>query len=214
MRIKSVKYGVMSFGPAVGQRSLLLEFESDEGEGSLWEQFLALIDENSLNEQYLQGINGSKTVFFIFRGGEIEKAENEKAFDEFLAQLSQASLELQKSPDVKKTNMGKLSPPYLIFAGKPTVFSGSRDFYQRFNTVIALVQKRVPYSSVAHQEMMNHQFSTTAVWARTAEDVPGFRTPKVSVVAQSDDESLSFLAISKNYRYYRDYSTDMTFVFW
>jgi hypothetical protein len=210
MRVESIRYGILPFGPSTGQRSLLINIVDSEEEGELLEaSFTNEISKRGLFDQFIEAINGTQSTHLVFMVGTIEKSPNAKEWNDFIAQVSRTSLELQRAPDITKTKLGDLRAPFLVFLGVPRVVSGPRDFYQHFNCVIALIDGD-DFSQLALQEMMNHQFSTTVIRAAYTSDIvklPSTIT-KISILDAGQSNELVSHCIEKNFRYYRDYRGD------
>jgi hypothetical protein len=204
MKIDSIEYGMYTFGPMIGQRCLEVAFK--EGESTdLYAEFKTALINSGHEEQFFDAINGSQSTFISFVGGLIEKGENAEEWGTFVQSISQQSLQLQKHPESLKTNMGQLRPPYFIFIGRPKVFTGSRDFYQNFNVVVAIIDN-AEYSQMALQEMLNHQFSVVVVPIDAMHKAPSLisSAKKKTVVIDGSGGQLVDYCLENSYRYYAD----------
>jgi hypothetical protein len=217
VKINNVTCGIPGAGPAVGQKTLMIEigegptydFSREDVVFPLYSDFKTIIDSDpKLSQAYREAIDGSMGCFITFKGGEIEKQENDAEFEAFFTLISHDSITLQKTIIGMGTkgikNPSQLNPPFLIFCGIPQVFTGRRDWYQHFRAVIARIYND-DYSQVALKEMMNHQFSSAILYVdeNPVDFLNGIISPKkVSVADISPRHSTRDWAIEKGYRYY------------
>jgi hypothetical protein len=207
MKIANTQYGIMTFGAAIGQRLLYITITDDTADTPLYDQLIAAVEDKK--DAYTACIDGSRSTFLAFKGGAIEKAENNPEWDLFAQRLSHESLAIQKS-----TNPGALRPPYMMYVGVPSTFTGIRDFYQNFNTVIALIDGP-SYSATALQEMVNHQFSQVVLKKQADGTVPEIKVGiRKAVVLDDAAGGLEEYCITNNIRYYRDYDSPQKLDVW
>jgi hypothetical protein len=156
MIIKSIKYGLVPFGPASGCRAFLIDIRAGEAkQGShLMAELEHQIEMKGLYHQFTSAIDGTNSSQIYFLGGDIEQLENSREWDEFAKALSKRSLETQQA--LKRID--QMKPPFMGWVGVPTVFSSTREFYQNFNLCMAMYADK--FSALAMQEILNHQFSS------------------------------------------------------
>jgi hypothetical protein len=174
MKIKSIDLRVPTYGPMFGQVGLYFDIEeSDEpiaevkksSDLQLYKDLKNVIKEKDLEKEYKDSLSNTQKYFWYWKGSAIEKIENAHEFDTLLDAMSHEALELQKGI-IGLNDKGELKdpkalrPPFSIFIGVPKVFSASRDFYQRFNWVIPVIDLRdgfeESFSEIALREMINH----------------------------------------------------------
>jgi len=162
LQINNINYGLIPFGPANGQPAIQIDITETEGDwekGKLFSDFKNMIEDKGLNQEYITAINGSLKNFLVFNGGYIEKENNYNEWDDFHIALSKDSVHTQTS---LKLTPDKLKPPFCIWVGHPTWFTGKNNFYQYFNCAYAIVRNG-NYAQLALQEIINHQFSTVCI---------------------------------------------------
>ena len=165
LKINKVDFGLIPFGPGNGQPAVKLDIgENDEelkknDHSTLYNDIVEKIKEQDLEQEWLNAINGTLSVFIVFTGGVIEKEKHWLEWDNFNRVLSRNSLDVQKT---LKLRPDQVRPPFCIWAGVPTDFTGNRQFYQYFNCTYGLLKNK-DYGQLALQEIINHQFSSIIV---------------------------------------------------
>lgn len=223
LRIREVLYGVPQFGPAAGQRGLDIEVYDDTGSDQSWDnknsydvpvyaEFKETLEKKGFSEVYTKAIDGSQGVFLYWKGGDVEKAEVKVEFEALVNSISQDSITLQKELMKQKKDFasamlaGGVRPPFMVWHGVPKVFSGTRDFYQSFNFVLAELDDGM--SEIALREILNHQNSQILVRADKESDLDKIPDKiairKVSVLDRSEGLGVYGRCVRDNYRYYKD----------
>lgn len=219
LKINSIQFGLIPYGPAIGQRSLLIEANNikdkkkisetdEEYTYDLYDDFKSKLDK--LEKHYIEAINGSSSVFLAFTGDFI-KNDNSQELDEFISKISSESVKIQKS---LKLTPDKIKPPFLVWVGTPKEVSSIRqntgDVYQYFNAVYILL-KSEKYNQLGVQQALNHQFSSICIYndidlALKIKNKYGI-DKKISMISQKDHELVQEKCLQYNFRYYKYFNS-------
>jgi len=226
LRCKSVKFGAMPYGPATGQRALEVTIEMDPDSTQGWNredprevpcynQFRDILERESLEAAYTKAIDGTQSVFLIFKGGSIETIDAAEEWNAFATAVTRDNIDFGKQIlklDPAALIKGQIKPPFMIYRGKPTVFTATRDWYQNFNVVLAEIDftdGAQGVSQVALQEMINHQNGQVMAFVDDVSQLGVFFQPmnqirKTCVVDVSEvvGQEIFDLCMERNYRYY------------
>jgi hypothetical protein len=232
LECRSVKLGVMPYGPAYGQRSIEIVLESKSDNFRSWthedvrsvpcyEDFITKVREAEIEGMYTKAIDSTQSVFLLFRGGSIERTEHAEEFNAFVKAVTGDCIDLAKrilKDDPAALIKGQVKPPFMIFFGQPLTFTATRDFYQHFNVVLPQIDFRAPLSNVSQialQEMLNHQNSVCLALVNQSHQLESFypqmnvirKTVVVDTTDEMDESRLIYSeCVKKNYRYVRYYS--------
>jgi hypothetical protein len=224
IQISKVSHGFIPYGPSIGQKGILIEFEETDVETDLYEDLKKEIKSNKLEKFYLDAINGTLTEFLLFKGGLFEKNDYEKEWSNLIDQIGHESITVQKT---LKINPDKLRPPFCIYVGLPQEFSSTRekigDVFQYFNVCYALLDQKQKFNNLGLQQLINHQFSVLCIKADKdfekyiTKELSKFNiTRKVSIIDTNNlvenSDKLIEKVLKTDYRYYLDLSNYENFL--
>jgi hypothetical protein len=157
------------------------KWNSKEGprEHPTFKEFSNLLSEKDLEPEYSKAIDGTQGTFLIFKGGELEKVENQSSFEALYAGITKDCIDFAKRiMETRPQSLitGEVKPPFMIFLGTPKVFSGTRDFYQSFNVLLPTIdfRKEEDFSQIALQEMTNHQNCVNLAFVSSKDQIEKF----------------------------------------
>jgi hypothetical protein len=215
---KRLDYGLIPYGPAIGQRAIKIDIgnnpETSYESGDLYRIFKQKIKEYELDKEYIEAINGSSSVFLLFKGGAIEKNENAEEWDEFFTALSKESVNVQKT--LKLDKQGKIRPPFCIWYGLPEEMSskraGTADVYQYFNNCFSIISLPLSkkFNGLGLQQLLNHQFSVLCIEYKEKETEELYESfkgkynliKKVSFIDSEDNTECIKFCLDNDLRYY------------
>jgi len=215
LEIKKIEFGLISTGAAIGNRAIFLEFEETEKhpKKSLFERLYNSILNSPIENYFIQAINGSHSVFLVFKSGPNDKIENFTEFNQFNIELSKKSIEIQKE---LKLAQHQMKPPFCIWVGNPKVFSAKNNYYQLFNClypIITINSNEPEYTQLALQECINHQFSTVLLniiefdEQKIKDLVNKFllKFNKVALIGSIENKKLTDYCLNRGYRFYPNF---------
>jgi hypothetical protein len=226
---KEFKFGLIPYGPAIGQRAIQIDIGSNIDtkyvKGDTYRIFKEKIKEADLEKQFIEAINGSSSIFLLFKGGGVELNENAIELQEFFLALGKESLEVQKT---LKLAVNKVKPPFCVWYGLPQEFSTKRentgDIFQYFNSCYLIFNSSEDkYNPLGLQQVLNHQFSMICmnyVENKTEKLYKELKekfnlTRKVAFIDENEQQSekCKQFCLSKDIRYYRYEKGDNLLIF-
>ena len=204
MKIESVNYSIIPYGPGTGDRALIVHVSDVKTEKicelaknfpnlsekeavaklaeaeakEMFDTLKALCSQSAVLSEQLELALIAKTQFY-FVGEAIVKADNAKTTLMFFDMISVESLNRQKN----SVHVTKLRPPFLGLVAKPTEYSGANSLYECFNyllidcSVDGISEKNLSdyYREFAMIEISRHQFSSFAFKIGTQADIDAFQ---------------------------------------
>lgn len=168
IRLKEVTYNLCAYGPAIAHPILTIEFEHSTEERTpeeLWSDIQEMIQGRvSLRDAYNLATSWKQTVYFLFKGPIFDDKESVEAYRFVFDAISRESAQMQRALlDAHTINAGQMRPPFFMWEGVPTVFTGTDSKYNDFNVVYTVLNSKTEYSPIALQQFMNNPFGTVLI---------------------------------------------------
>jgi hypothetical protein len=176
--------------------------------------FMSKLEALGLEGMYTKALDGTQSVFLLFRGGDIEKLESSEEWSAFYTAITRDNIDFGREVlklDPAALVKGNFKPPFMIYLGKPTTFTATRDWYQHFNIVLAKIDFREDeeISQIALQEILNHQNGQVLAIVDNVSQLDKFypsmsqlrKTIVVSTVL--GNKKIFDECLTKNYRYFQ-----------
>lgn len=201
IKIKKIEEGIFPYGSGFGMRMGHIHFEVDgTSVNSIEEAGKKLIEdyENKVKESGFENFATrwycGKAFCVISESGDsnLSSRENLPIFDELYVYLSKKSWEQQKAFGLH-TQMNALPISYF---GTPKEYSGTDQFFERFNLIYINADTTDNYNALAEAEALRVPNSTLLFFPKSKEDVDKFLKDHVRTELQY--LSSKFVAIFNN----------------
>lgn len=242
--IEKVAYGKVPYGPGSGDTSVAVYFNEVEGEYDyeplpetdgkkpteeqnvaygLMSDLLAKLKEADLENRWSEVLCAQTYVYFI--GDCIASKENRPYSAAFLELVDKTAVEIQRriiesrvkgDEERKSALMKQLAAPLTCFVCKPTYFTGSDDFYERFRIIICkypLDSKEPGFNQMSVVQIGNHNFSVAifdiddfanqkSIIEDAYESIQAITTPpaRTFIIDHKGDIEVAKYALAKGYR--------------
>lgn len=175
VKIKNIEKGLFPFGSGLGMFMGKITFECDDEKvedlekagKELVDSYESLVKDKKM-ESLIESWYCGDTYFMICETGEgfISSETNLPLFDKLYYHLSKKSFETSKG--LLRTTLVALP---IGFVGSPKEYTGSNQFYERFNLIYVTQDNGNSFDQLAEVEALRIPNSSLVVWPKTKEDV-------------------------------------------
>lgn len=179
IKIKKIEKGIFPYGSGFGMKMGHIHFEVNntrvediqETGKKLIEEYEDLV-KNSGIEEFIDKWYLGKAFTVISESGEgnLSSKDNLPLFDELYIYLSKKSWEAQKAFGLH-SQMNALP---IAYYGTPKEYSGTDQFFERFNLIYINADMTDDYNALAESEALRVPNSTALFFPKTKEDVDKF----------------------------------------